>query len=354
MGVLTKDQITGLIEKRKGLSRDEIEKRIAEIARREGISEHAAALMLAEELGVNLEGDEELLHIADLVPGMSGVNIVARIMRKYPPREYKKKDGSTGRVANLIVYDSSGKARLVLWDNFVTKYYNELKQGDMIKVIDPSVREGRNGIELHTYFKTRIILNPDDPRVDEIPPIEEVRSYNYQRVKIGDLMGGEKFVEVRGTVARLYRVTVYDACPVCRRKVDYDPAGETWICPEHGEVKPVKITILDFGLDDSTGYIRTTLFGDDAAELIGADPEEIAEKLKDLVDGGLTIKDAGRKLAEEEYYTLLGKEIIVRGNVVEDRFLGVFLKAFGWEEIDERREIARVRAELREVLKEVL
>ena len=354
MGVLTKDQIIGLIEKRKGLSRDEIEERIAEIARREGISEHAAALMLAEELGVNLEGEEELLHIADLVPGMTGVNIVARIMRKYPPREYKKKDGSTGRVANLIVYDSSGKARLVLWDNFVTKYYNELNQGDVIKVIDPSVREGRNGIELHTYFKTRIILNPDDPRVEEIPPLEEVRSYNYQRVKIGDLMGGEKFVEVRGTVARLYRVTVYDACPVCRRKVDYDPASETWICPEHGEVKPVKIVILDFGLDDSTGYIRTTLFGDDAAELIGADPEEIAEKLKDLVDGGLTIKEAGRKLAEEEYYTLLGKEIIVRGNVVEDRFLGVFLKAFGWEEIDERREIARVRAELREALKEVL
>ncbi|MCD6372433.1 MAG: replication factor A [Thermococcus sp.] len=354
MGVLTKDQIIEVIERQRGLSRAEIKEKIAEISRREGISEHAAALMLAEELGVNLEGEEELLHIADLVPGMSGVNIAARVLRKYPPREYKKKDGSTGRVANLIIYDSTGKTRLVLWDNFVTKYYNEINQGDVIKVIDPSVREGRNGVELHTYFKTRIILNPEDPRVEEIPPIEEVRSYSYQRVRIGDLMGGEKFVEVRGTIARLYRVTVYDACPTCRRKVDYDPAGDSWICPEHGEVKPLKITIIDFGLDDSTGYIRTTLFGDDAAELIGADPEEIAEKLKDLVDGGLTIKEAGRKLAEEEYYTLLGKEIIVRGNVVEDRFLGVFLKAFGWEEVDERREIARVRAELREVLKEVL
>ncbi|NJE11265.1 OB-fold nucleic acid binding domain-containing protein [Thermococcus sp. MAR1] len=354
MGVLTKEQIIEMIEGQKGLSRDEIEKKISEIASREGISEHAAALMLAEELGVNLEGKEELLHIADLVPGMTGVNVVARILRKYPPREYQKKDGSTGQVANVIIYDATGKTRLVLWDGLVTKYYNELNPGDLIKIIDPSVREGRNGVELHANFRTRIILNPEDPRAGEIPPIEEVRSYNYQRRKIGELMGGERFIEVRGTIARLYRVTVYDACPQCRRKVDYDPATNSWVCPEHGEVQPVKITIVDFGLDDSTGYIRTTLFGDDAAELVGKDPEEIAEKLRELVENGLTLKEAGRKLAEEEYYHLLGREIVVRGNVVDDKFLGLILKAFGWDEVDPKREIARVRAELKEVIRDLV
>ncbi|WP_297091452.1 OB-fold nucleic acid binding domain-containing protein [Thermococcus sp.] len=354
MGVLTKEQIIEMIEGQKGLSRDEIEKRISEIASREGISEHAAALMLAEELGVNLEGKEELLHIADLVPGMTGVNVVVRVLRKYPPREYQKRDGSTGQVANVIIYDATGKTRLVLWDGLVTKYYNELNPGDVIKIIDPSVREGRSGVELHANFRTRIILNPEDPRVEEIPPIEEVRSYNYQRRKIGELMGGERFVEVRGTIARLYRVTVYDACPQCRRKVDYDPATNAWICPEHGEVQPVKITIIDFGLDDSTGYIRTTLFGDEAAELVGKDPDEIAEKLRELVESGLTLREAGRKLAEYEYYYLLGREIIVRGSVVDDKFLGLILKAFGWDEVDPKREIARVRAELREVLKEFM
>ncbi|NJE85632.1 replication factor A [Thermococcus sp. CX2] len=354
MGVLTKEQIIEMIERQKGLSKDEIEEKIAEIASREGISEHAAALMLAEELGVNLEGREELLHIADLVPGMTNVNIVARILRKYPPREYQRRDGSSGQVANVIIYDSTGKARLVLWDSQVAKYYNELNPGDVIKIIDPSIREGRSGIELHANFRTRIILNPEDPRVEEIPPLEEVRSYNYRRVNIGELMGGERFVEVRGTIARLYRVTVYDACPECRRKVDYEPATDTWVCPEHGEVHPIKITIIDFGLDDSTGYIRTTLFGDDAAELIGKDPEEIAERMRELMEEGLTAKEASRKLAEEEYYYLLGREIVVRGNVVDDKFLGLILKAFGWDEVDYRREISRVRAELKEALKEVL
>ncbi len=353
MAVLTKAQLVDIIGRQKGLPKDEIEKRISEIASREGISEHAAALMLAEELNVNIDGDEELLHIGDLVPGMSGVNVVAGILRKYPPREYTRKDGSKGHVANLIIYDSSGKARLVLWDGQMSKYYNELSTGDVIKIIDPSVREGRNGVELHVNFRSRIIKNPDDPRVKEIPPMEEIRSYNYKRVRIGELMGGERFVEVRGTIAKLYRVTVYDACPQCRRKVDYNPSTDTWICPEHGEVKPIKVVILDFGLDDGSGYIRTTLFGDDAADLLGKDVEEIGEKFKALTEDGLTPKEAGRKLAEEEYYYLIGREVIVRGNVVDDKFLGLLLKAFGWDEVDYHREIARARAELKEVLKGV-
>jgi len=354
MGALTKEHVVRIIEEHAGLSREEIERRISEIAEREGISEHAAAVMLAEELGVDLEGREKLLELKDLVPGMSGANVVVGVLRKYPVREYSKKDGSKGLVANILVYDSSGKSRLVLWNGFVTKYYNSLNPGDIIKVIDPSIREGRNGIELHTYFRTRIIHNPEDPRVEKIPPIQEVRSYNYQRRRIGELMGGERFVEVRGTVARLYRVTVYDACPQCRKKVDYDPSSETWICPDHGEVEPIKITIVDFGLDDSTGYIRTTLFGDDAAEFVGAEPEEIDEKLKALLEDGLTLRDAGRKLAEEEFYHLLGREVVIRGNAVDDKFLGLLLKAFGWEDVDPRAEIPRVRAELNELLKEVV
>lgn len=348
---LTKEQIVNRIIRHRGISKDEIEERIAELAKTHGISEHAAAVMLAEELGVKLDEGEELLHIADLVPGMSNVNIVARVLRKFPPREYQKRDGTAGKVANIIIYDSTGQARLVLWDNFVNRYYDELSPGDVIKVIDPLVKEGMRGIELHANFRTRIIKDPDDPRVSEIPPLEEVRTYSYRRMKIKDLEGNERFVELRGTISKLYRVITYDSCPECRRKVDYDPASNEWICPEHGSVKPLKMVVLDFGLDDSTGYIRVTLFGDDASELLGESPEGIDEKLRKLIEEGLTMREAGRKLAEEVYYPLLGREIIVRGSVTEDKFLGTLLKARTWEEINERREIELVRRELREVLK---
>lgn len=352
MVVLTKDAILELIRSKTGMGDREITSRLKEIMKHEGIGEHAAALLLAEELGINLEGEEEALHIGDLVPSMSGVNIVGRVLRKYPPREYTKRDGSKGVVANLIIYDATGKARLVLWDSQVSKYYNEINPGDVVKVINPSVREGRNGMELHANFRSRIIINPeDDPRVKEIPPLEEVRSYNYRRIKISELKGGERFVELRGTIARVYRVTVYNACPQCRRKVDYDPATESWICIEHGGVKPVKMTVLDFGLDDGSGYIRVTLFGDEAADLLGADPEVIEEKQRELVEAGTTLKEAARKLAEETFFTILGKEIVVRGNVIEDKFFGLILKAFTWDELDFKREISMERAQLKEALK---
>ena len=350
---ITKDEIINVIIRRKGMKRAEIERRIKEIARREGVSEHAAAVILAEELGVPLEENEELMHISDLVPGMSKVNVVAGVLRKYPPREYTKRDGSKGLVANVIIYDSTGKARLVLWDSQVRKYYDALQPGDVIKVIDPWVKEGRNGIELHTNFRTRIIKNPEDPRAREIPPLSEVRSYSYSRMKIGELHGGEKFVEIRGTIAKVYRVNVYDACPQCRRKVDYDQAADVWRCPEHGEVNPVKITILDFGVDDGSGYLRATMFGDDAAEVIGVEPEELAEELKELVSSGLTIRDATRKLAEEKAYRILGREIVLRGNVVDDKFLGLIIKVSSWDEPDYEREIAEVRKSLLKNVKEL-
>ncbi len=354
MAVLTKERIVERIRKETSMSLTEIEERIKELSKRHGISDHAAAAMLADELGVSLEEAPSLMHISDLIPGMRGINIVGRILRKYPLREYQKRDGSRGQVASLLIYDSTGKARIVLWDAQATKYYGELKVGDVIKVIDATVREGRTELpELHVNFRSRIIVNPEDPRVEEIPPIDSVRTYNYQRIRIADLMGGERFVEVRGTIAKLYRVTVYDACPQCRKKVDYDVATDSWICVEHGTVDPIKITIVDFGIDDSSGYIRVTLFGDDAAEFIGRDPEEISEKLKEFVEEGLTIKEAGRKLADEEFYHLLGREVVVRGNVVDDKFLGLILKASSWDEIDYRRELSRVKKELQAVLKGV-
>ncbi len=73
--------------------------------------------------------------------------------------------------------------------------------------------------------------------------------------------------------------------------------------------------------------------------------------MKKLIEEGLTLREAGRKLAEETYYPLLGKEIIVRGSVTEDKFLGTLLKARTWEEVDERREISLARTELKAVLR---
>ncbi|AFK21633.1 putative replication factor A complex, RPA41 subunit [Pyrococcus sp. ST04] len=348
--MITKEEIVEKIRRETGMSIEEIEDRIRELMRIHDISEHAAALLLAEELGVITTEETSAMKISDLRPGMTDVNIVGRVLKKYPPREYTKKDGSLGRVASLIIYDDTGRARVVLWDSKVLEYYDKIEVGDVVKVLDAQVRESLSGLpELHVNFRARIVLNPEDPRVEDIPPIEEVRITTYTRKKIKDIEAGDRFVEVRGTIAKVYRVLVYDACPECKKKVDYDPGMGVWICPEHGEVEPIKITILDFGLDDGTGYIRVTLFGDDAEELLGVSPNEISEKIREMESMGMSMKEAARKLAEEDFYKIVGKEIVVRGNVIEDRFLGLILRASSWEEVNYREEIERIKRELEEM-----
>jgi len=348
MSVLTKEEVVERIRRSKKLSLKEINAKIRELMEKHDISEHAAALMLAEELGVPIGESGALMKIGELAPGMREVNIVGRVTRKFSPRTYTKRDGNQGKVASIIIADGTGTARIVLWDAQVDKYINEVNIGDAIKVIDPQVREGPNGIELHVNFRSRLIVNPDDPRVAELPELSSVRSYSYTRKHIGELMDGDRFVEVRGTIAKLYRVAVYDACPQCRRKVDYDEELGVWICPEHGEVEPKTMVILDFGIDDGTGYIRSTLFGDQAVELIGMDPETIKEKVHAAINSGLTAREAGKKVAEEEVYPIIGKEILLRGNVIEDRFLGLLFKASSWDEVEYVREIERTRKALRE------
>jgi replication factor A1 len=77
----------------------------------------------------------------------------------------------------------------------------------------------------------------------------------------------------------------------------------------------------------------------------------IEEMQKELIDAGATLKEAARKLAEEKFYTILGREIVVRGNVIDDKFFGLILKAFTWDDLDFKREIAMERAQLKEALK---
>lgn len=153
-------------------------------------------------------------------------------------------------------------------------------------------------------------------------------------------------------IVKFYRVLVYDVCFECRRRVDYDLLMDIWICFEYGLVNFVKIMVFDFGLDDLMGYIRIIFFGDFVVELIGEELEVIDEKFKKFIDEGLILKEVGKRFVEDEYYLFIGKEIVVRGSVVEDKFFGIFFKVRSWDEVNEKVEIECVRREFYCELKE--
>ncbi len=56
--------------------------------------------------------------IADL-KGREEVTLVVRVNKINEPKEFKKREGGTGRVRNIGVEDESGTCRLTLWDDDV-------------------------------------------------------------------------------------------------------------------------------------------------------------------------------------------------------------------------------------------
>lgn len=163
------------------------------------VTPEGAAIIVGRELGVELvrkEPEVRQLRIEDLCPGMSNVDIVARVVRVHEPRSFQRPDGSQGRVASLLLEDSTGKVRLVLWNKDVEPIERgEVQRGMALQVRGAFVRKGLDQQpELNLGSRGSLVLNPDDPRVAELPPLREVR------VRVADLSPGMGDVDLVGRV----------------------------------------------------------------------------------------------------------------------------------------------------------
>ncbi|MEM4188770.1 MAG: DUF2240 family protein, partial [Candidatus Hadarchaeum sp.] len=145
---MTFEQMVQSILEATGLSRDEVMSRIRSKQEELGgfVTLEGAANIVARELGVIFERKEpevRPLRIEDLLPGMSKVDLLARVVRIQEPREFQRPSGKSGQVGSLVLQDSTGEIRLVLWDDKASILrQGGLKKGDIIKVQGAYVREG--------------------------------------------------------------------------------------------------------------------------------------------------------------------------------------------------------------------
>jgi replication factor A1 len=200
-----------------------------------------AANIVARELGIVFEHkkpEPRPLYIEDLIPGMSKVDIVARVVRVHEPREFQRPNGTSGWVGGLLLKDATGQIRLTLWDGQTSLIKDgEVKKGDIVRVQNAYVRQGFDKqAELNLGTRGTVTLDPDDPRVAELPPPEEVT------VRISDLTGEMAEVDIFGRAA---------AVSDCRA---FERPDKTV-----GKVSTLMLT-------DSTGEVRVSLW-DEWAEL---------------------------------------------------------------------------------------
>lgn len=307
-------EISGKTEK----SEEEIKKLIKDkqVELSDLVSEEGAAYIVGRELGVELIKDTKReLKIANIVPDMRNVDVVARVAGVFDVREFEK-NGKKGKVSSLILSDDTGTIRLPLWNDEVNLVSSlELKQNDTIEVTGAWAKKDnyKGGAELRLgkRGKIKIVEHGEIPGAVETAMTQTHGSgqpaQKAERFQISALQPGMAVI-VKGCLVQVYKKKPYfETCSQCRGKIEEKDGG--FVCKEHGSVAPSPNLLLTGVVDDGTGNIRAVFFREQAEKLFGRSPEEIKTEFNDIdLD------------AFWEKFPAIGTEFMIEGRVQTNDF----------------------------------
>jgi replication factor A1 len=250
--------------------------------------------------------------LAEITVDMRDVDVEGKVVRVFPVNTFDSRDGRKGRVQNVIIADETAQIRLTFWNDDVDKI-KSLDEGDVVSVTHAYAKEGfRGGVEVHVGRRAEIEVNPKGSHLEQMELTElssRPASHPAGRVLIGDIDESTegKSVEVCGIVVAIAQSSpIYPACPNCRKKVDEE--GGRFTCAVCGDVKEPEYRMrYKITVDDGSGTIRTTLFGESGEALLQMSTAEAQE----------LIKSSGNRLEplEQSSDRALGRYVVVQGSV---------------------------------------
>jgi len=250
------------------------------------ISREGAAQIIAAELGINF--DKEKAKVNELLPGMKKVNILGKIIKLFPVKEYHT-NNREGKIGSMILADETGNIRVVLWDtNHIDLIEKEvIKEGDVIDISNANFR----GTEIHlTGFS-------DIKKSSEV--LENVKtSLEYSEKKISELGLGGGF-KIRAIIVQVFEPKFFQVCPECNTKALEDAGG--YKCEKHGKILPKKRSLMSIVLDDGSSTMRSVLFSEQIESLGLKEEDLMPEKFPDTKNN------------------LLGKESFFLGSVRQNK-----------------------------------
>ena len=175
-----------------------------------------------------VEYEEEFTPIADIKADMNNINISGRVLDIAEIRTFEKKDGSTGRIGNLLLGDSTGKIRLTLWDE-KTSFLDEVDFDETIEVFHAYSRENAFSQQVELNLGARGIIQKTEKEIE----------YREKFTNIADIIPGESY-SVQGKVSEIGEL----------REFEREDGTES--------------VVANLELKDETGSIRLTLWGEQA------------------------------------------------------------------------------------------
>ncbi len=234
---------------------EEIERKIeAKKAKLSGlISKEGAAQIVAAELGINF--DNERLKISEVVDGMKKVNVIGKIVKINPTREFNK-NGREGKVGSLLLADDTSNVRVVLWDtNHISLIeQGKIKEGSTIEISNGNIRNG----ELH--LSSFADIKQSKEKLDNV-----VTQAQLTQKPIKDARPGES-IKTRAIIVQSYEPRYFEVNAQTGKKLTEED--------KENKVPAVKRALLNIILDDGTETIRSVLFGDQI-KLLGLTEEQI-------------------------------------------------------------------------------
>ena len=123
------------------------------------IDEDTLALLIVDELGRN---KQNVSKITDLDPDSECI-VLGKVIGINEPRNFKRKNGSSGWVVNLEITDDTGTCGLVLWDKDVDLIKNKtIQEGTSLKVVNGYIKDGFNGLEINVGKWGLLEIEPED------------------------------------------------------------------------------------------------------------------------------------------------------------------------------------------------
>ncbi len=262
-------------------TKDDVNKRILEKQRELSmlVSIEGAAYIVAKELGLDLmEKTSHKLQIKNMIAGMRSLNLTATVAKVMSLREFER-NGKKSKVANIILGDETGTARLSLWDE-QTDLLQQIKDNTVIEIKSGYTREDNlGGVEIRLGRQGTIKQLEQEPLKIEIKKSDATIS------KIRE--GGT--YEVRAALLHVFDSNpFYEVCPTCGARIKMPE----FKCAEHGEMRPAYAMVVSGVIDDGNANMRIVFFRDSAEKVLGMKTSEALANKGTLFD---SLKNLGKE-----------------------------------------------------------
>ena len=279
-----------------------------------GVEVHVGNNDILTESEEQIEVTERVQQIKDIKDGMGDLNLTGKVLEISDVRIFQRKDGTAGKVGNLLLGDSTGAIRVILWDE-KTDILTDIECGDAIDVINGYARENAFSHKVELQIGNQGIIRKSEKQIE------------YE----------EKFLPIADIVADMYDINIFG-------KV-LDISVMRTFEKKNGSSGRVRNLLLG----DATGKISVSLWDekidfleevnfDETVEVLHADSREnvFSQQVELNLGARGVIRKSGKTVEYREKFTdiadiIPGKSYSVQGKVSEIGDLREFEREDGTE-----------------------